>query len=243
MQLIEFLNQPLNQMQHVLLKRIGNSPLNHLLVAKASWKLTFVDQEQVLFNEQPVAFNQFVSQWTDFESKLVKFLKTLKTKLKWDQVEFEVDLISLLASSRFDRGLRINLLGQIKQKQSNYWFDTSFTFDPNESLNDLVVEVFVNYHQNFVKKTERLLAMKHLNLWNLNQAIRLDSSSIVRDHYDEDDWSYHQGLCYDFNTQYLNLISLDQQKEIKTFDNCYNSFNCQILGLIKYVLTNQEGIK
>ena len=243
MQLIEFLNQPLNQKQQALLKQIDNSQLNQLLVAKWSWKLTFVDQEQVLFNERPLAFDQFISQWTNFESKLVKFLKTLKTKLKWDQVEFGVDLTSLIASSHFDYGLRINLMGQIKQKQSNYWFDTSFTFNPNESLNDLVVETFVNYHQNFVKKIERLLAMKHLNLWNLNQAIRLDSGSIVRDYDDEDDWSYHQGLCYDFDTQYLNLISLDQQKEIKTFDNCHNSFNCQILGLIKYVLTNQEGVK
>lgn len=66
--------------------------------------------------------------------------------------------------------------------------------------------------------------------------VQFDGSTLSHDFDDEDDWSYHQGQCYDFNNQYLNLIDQSHNnKEIKDFNNCKDTFNCQILELIRYV--------
>lgn len=239
MKLVTFVNQPCDNTQVLIEKQIKASKLKKQLELSEVWKITFNNDKTITINDVKMANDMLLEKWSWFEQNLSNWLTTVKKVLSWKDVRFKVGKTAFIGCQQIGMPLAIDCVATYQGKLSEYRFDLGLIFDHNESDLDLIAVLVASKMKDFANQCDLLLKQSQLNLKERELALRLDALTIgIRDREDEDDWSHHQGLCYDFHYQYLNLIDLKSNREIKDYALCKDSLNCQILALIKDISNN-----
>lgn len=180
-------------------------------------------------------------QWLQDLKTQSQNLKAFVDHIK-DGAKIEIDSINCKLWSGYCRfAMTINE----DQHLANYGFNVLLSFDANDAYM-MQGQLIKNYLAYFMKQCDDLLAWNNLNLWDLNgqdYQIRFDCGTIIRSDDCECDWSNHDGDCCDFDNPVLNLVATKTQQVIKGYDDCANSLNCQILGLMKDLIAIKQGTK
>ena len=213
---------------------IGKEIQNHL---SPIYDFKFVALDQVIVNENEIVnIDDLISGLKTHWKQLSDFVANLNENAT---IELSFDWNWLWRGK-----CRFSSQWELKTHLGNYQINALLNFDARE---DLVVksDLIKNYFNYVINQCDHLLKLNNLNLWADQEQpyqIRVDCGTIIRDHDNESDWSYHDGFCWDFDEPVLNLTD-GQGKVLKAYDNCHNSLNCQIIALVKDLIAIKQGTK